>query len=1263
MTLTYSLTKGNTFDLRKNSQYVREHKGGIVAKTATGVTRVAYKAFATDSPSPGFRIELETTPNQTYLLTLKGKLRRGDVAFLYIESRSPTTRLHPRDKYMQNQDIDQAITFTAISETTYVGILFYSHEIDYVLDITNFTIVPHRRVFTNSNVTRGVSGSGAISSDDNSSEYTDSSYYDTDSSVTDSDDEPQVATRGISRQRLCTDPQCNLCFRPPSPKKTITVKKICHPVTIKSEHGKRIKIDVDGTVCVQNKPGDNLKVEVDGPVGVTGTVGIDGQVDITGTVGIDGPVGVTGTVCVKQDGNFAVETTPGKPIQVDLINNQACFRSTPSYDTESCYFLKTVKSENLDSLDPLKLEVKIDDFLPSVVCLKNVKIVLPKLRNDNPFPIQICLVCCGKVIVNTSFCSENELCQLFTRKDNEQFAIYEWNFDNSSHVLSNPGFDRILIQSLSDFECRPIDGYSFIVDGVTIKTPCPLPVWGISTCNGICFWDHDYGLEITGSELMNCDTLNDAVFNIPFPFNYFGTTYDSICLCTNGKIVLGNCSVKEPLIPDDSGSEGIVAIAPLAQNLDLSVGGQLYYKVTEDQLTVTWIGVPCEGACGNLCDDANCILPGTNTFQVTIDENGNLCYKYLNVTQCNNVTVGIFPGDDNLVEHNLSCAQDTNVPLNMNQGVYETFGATKLVQSLEICTENNDVCAKFAMNDTGTIVVSNPFSGGNLNPCGSVCVYARISSNGCNCNQPETNQQWGSPFQLPIPAKITNCAGIQFGSAIAVSHENRIIVGAKGISRAFIYRKNPVTCDWEYEWELNATVPQGSNFGETCDISDGFALVGEPNFIMNNNMVGRAHLFTLTPNINSWRRAVTFTGNVNQGLELGKSISINKRGEIAIGGAGFVNFYRAVNNQIGGLSNPYIQRVVARPIGATNKFGCLVKLSKRLLVVADNAHIYLYECDLVDIDLWVLRQTIAFATPFSLDVWGDSELVVGGAGHVKIYKRGSDRCNPDVFVLHDQLQPQVQSSNFGLSVATANGFLVTGDCETEWIGVWNCPKFDLVGKSLLFKSNENYTYSVTNLSRTGFKNIACDHVPLIINNVKMNIVQGDTIVFEYDTNIPASTELIAIALEAVDNFTNCDIGKDHSGVFIGPNIQKRNVYHHKISFTITPDQRGPFKIILSSRDQRCNARFDTYTMIVCLGLSTVQIIINPMGSGSVTINNQFTCISDCEEFFENGPIKALATGNSGFEFENWVNIGSDDEEDNPLCIEATELTVQFKKTC
>ena len=135
------------------------------------------------------------------------------------------------------------------------------------------------------------------------------------------------------------------------------------------------------------------------------------------------------------------------------------------------------------------------------------------------------------------------------------------------------------------------------------------------------------------------DDSNYGPFAIGFPFSYYGNTFESLNVCTNGWVSFTSVSTaySNQGIPDAAEPNNL--LAPFWDDLNLNNGGTIYYEAIGNQFIVQYEAV--EHYSGG----------GPETFQVILNSDGSIIYQYKVVVDGSSSTVGMenAAGDDGLL--------------------------------------------------------------------------------------------------------------------------------------------------------------------------------------------------------------------------------------------------------------------------------------------------------------------------------------------------------------------------------------------------------------------------------------------------------------------------------------------------------------------------------------------------------------------------------------------------------------------------------------
>ena len=139
-------------------------------------------------------------------------------------------------------------------------------------------------------------------------------------------------------------------------------------------------------------------------------------------------------------------------------------------------------------------------------------------------------------------------------------------------------------------------------------------------------------ISATGTALaLTGDDATSAAVPLGFQFQFYGTFFDSIRVCTNGwlSFTSGATSYSNQPLPNSGAPENLVA--PFWDDLNPGTVQRIYFQSFGNRAIVQWQDVP-------RYNDAGSVV----TFQAILDAGGALTYQYLSLTgTLDSATVGI----------------------------------------------------------------------------------------------------------------------------------------------------------------------------------------------------------------------------------------------------------------------------------------------------------------------------------------------------------------------------------------------------------------------------------------------------------------------------------------------------------------------------------------------------------------------------------------------------------------------------------------------
>lgn len=129
------------------------------------------------------------------------------------------------------------------------------------------------------------------------------------------------------------------------------------------------------------------------------------------------------------------------------------------------------------------------------------------------------------------------------------------------------------------------------------------------------------------------DDQNLGPFPLPFPFEFYGNTFNAFRVCSNGWLSFTSTltTFTNTVLPSGGATAPENLIAPFWDDLTFSSAGDVYYHYDGSRFIVSFVAVPRLGS------------GGPYTFQVLLYPSGTIDFQYLDMqgTRLNEATIGI----------------------------------------------------------------------------------------------------------------------------------------------------------------------------------------------------------------------------------------------------------------------------------------------------------------------------------------------------------------------------------------------------------------------------------------------------------------------------------------------------------------------------------------------------------------------------------------------------------------------------------------------
>jgi len=191
---------------------------------------------------------------------------------------------------------------------------------------------------------------------------------------------------------------------------------------------------------------------------------------------------------------------------------------------------------------------------------------------------------------------------------------------------------------------------------------------------------YDAAQATAGSLLTGFDDDDSRLAVLPFDFPFFGQTYRSVSVNSDGNLTFTAPDVSTADRSLGRFNAGVPRIAPLFRDLDPSItGAAVRVLATANVLVVSWVNVPEYAASGN---------GPRQTFQVRLFPDGRIEAAYSSITTAEavtGITPGNLPAESAIVAFTVASAQTYNGTLAERfsgaERVDEVFAAQKFYET------------------------------------------------------------------------------------------------------------------------------------------------------------------------------------------------------------------------------------------------------------------------------------------------------------------------------------------------------------------------------------------------------------------------------------------------------------------------------------------------------------------------------------------------------------------------------------------------------
>ncbi|MCD4819883.1 MAG: choice-of-anchor D domain-containing protein [Candidatus Cloacimonetes bacterium] len=356
-------------------------------------------------------------------------------------------------------------------------------------------------------------------------------------------------------------------------------------------------------------------------------------------------------------------------------------------------------------------------------------------------------------------------------------------------------------------------------------------------------------ISSVGTSLTMSDDDNEASLALGFDFSYYGNSYSTINVCSNGwlSFTSTNTTYTNATIPGSSDPNNVLAL--FWDDLNPTSGGNIYYYAdnTNNRFIVEYDQIQHYGT----------TYPGTYTMQAIIYQNGDIVYQYKTMLETlDSATIGIenSDGTDGLqVVYNASYVTDglailfstdsatSWLNIDTNSGSIAPSGNETITLSIDTAGMEVGTYTKnlvVTSNDPDEASITIPVNL-NVNTGGNPQISVNISSH--NFGDVHIGSSSTTQFTISNPGTGTLIGPITTPAGYSVNESVKLIACLKNTKKA----------------EKDIQIRDVLSYNVAAGASKDFDLIFEPTAIQAyNGTVQISHNITEDPNV-----TISLTGN------------------------------------------------------------------------------------------------------------------------------------------------------------------------------------------------------------------------------------------------------------------------------------------------------------------------------------------------------------------------------------------------------------------